>query len=98
PKHFESPHSRAAGENVLDGIIQDVAEREHPGDVRRRHYDRERLLLRSRVRLEVAIVDPTLIPLRLDRLRIVSFRRLSHCEESSRTGAHLQTAAACCAS
>src|SRR5437762_5053627 len=90
PKNFKPLHSRAARKNVLDGVVQHVAERKHAGDVWRRHHDRERFVLRSRVRLEVVIVDPTLIPLRLDGLRIVSFRKLSHCEESSEARACLQ--------
>ena len=93
PKHFEALHPRASGENVLDAVIQNVAEGEHAGDVGRRHDDRERLLLRIRVRPEVVIVDPTLIPFRLNRLRIVGLRKLSHREESSEARARLQTQA-----
>ena len=94
PKHFETLHPRASGKNVLNAVVQNVAEREHAGDVRRRHHDRERFVLRSRVRLEVVIVDPTLIPLRLNRSRIVGFGKLSHCEESSERQRGLQEARA----
>ena len=90
PKHFESLHPRAPRENVLNRVVQNMPEREHTGDVRRRHHDRERLLLRTRVRFEVVMVDPTLIPFRLDGFRIVSFRKLSHCEQSSEASARLQ--------
>src|ERR1700737_381485 len=96
PKHFESLHPRASRENVLNAVIQDVAEREDTGDVWRRHHDREWLLLRARVRFKIAIVGPTLIPFWFNRPRIVSFRRLSHCEESSEARARLQTPATFC--
>ena len=41
PKHFKSVHPRAPRQNILNRIIQNVAEGEHAGDVRRRHHDRE---------------------------------------------------------
>jgi hypothetical protein len=44
PKCLESLHPRAARENVLDRVVQNMAEREHAGDVRRRHHDRKRRL------------------------------------------------------
>jgi len=91
PKDLEALHARAARENVLDAVIQDVAEGERAGDVRRRHHDGERLLLRIRVRFEVVVVDPTLIPFRLNRPRIVSFGELGHFRiQSSRSRACLQ--------
>ena len=39
PKHFLALHARAAGEDVLDGIVQDVAEGQDAGDIRRRDDD-----------------------------------------------------------
>ena len=41
PKHFESLHPRAPGENVLDRIVQNVTKRQDAGDVRWRHDNRE---------------------------------------------------------
>ena len=38
PKDFKALHARATTENVLNGVIQNVAEREHARDVRRRHH------------------------------------------------------------
>ena len=38
PKDFKALHSRATTENVLNGVVQNVAKREHAGDVRRRHH------------------------------------------------------------
>src|SRR5437763_6638021 len=55
PKHFESLHSRAACKNVLDRVVQNMSEREHAGDVRRRHHDRKRWLRRLRICYEIAI-------------------------------------------
>ncbi len=83
PKNFESPHPCAACEDVLDGVVQNMAEREDAGDVRRRHHDRKRRLRRLRIRHEIAILQPALIPLRFNGIRIVSFRKFSHRDQSS---------------
>src|SRR5947209_15117373 len=64
PKDFESLHSGAPRENILNAVIQDVAEGEDAGDVWWRHHDGERFLLRIRVRLKIMMIDPTLIPFR----------------------------------
>jgi hypothetical protein len=90
PKHFKALHPRAPRENILNRVVQDVPECQNAGDIRRRHHDRERLFLRTRVRFKIAIVDPTLIPLWLDGSRIVGFRKLNHRGESSEAGARLQ--------
>ena len=39
PKHLEALHARPTTENVLDRVVQNVAERKHAGDVWRRHHD-----------------------------------------------------------
>src|SRR5215470_3540855 len=90
PKNFKPLHTSAPCENVLNGVVEDVAEREHAGDIWRRHYDRERRLRRLRIRNEIAIFHPTLIPLRFNRLWIVSLREFSHRDQSSKAGAGLQ--------
>ena len=53
PEHFLAVHARPAGEDVLDGVVEDVAQREHAGDVRRRDDDgiRRRWPTRARDRL-----------------------------------------------
>ena len=83
PKDFEPLHPRAACENVLDRVIQNMAEREHARDVRRRHHDRKRWLRRLRIRDEITIRQPALIPLRFNGIRVVSFGQFSHRDQSS---------------
>ena len=41
PQHFKSPHPGPPGENILDRVIQHVAEGQNARDIRRRHHDRE---------------------------------------------------------
>ena len=91
PKDFEPLHPRAASENVLDRVVQNMAEREHARDVRRRHHDRKRWLRRLRICHEIAILQPALIPFRFNRFRIVPLGKFSHRDQSSESGARLQT-------
>src|SRR5262245_8110889 len=60
-----------------------MPECEHARDVRRRHHDRKRWLRRLRICYEIAILQPVLIPLRFNRIRIVSLGKLSHRDQSS---------------
>ena len=92
PKDFESLHPRAACENVLNRVVQNMAEREHARDVRRRHHDRKRWLRGLRICYEIAILQPALIPLRFNRVRIVPLGKFSHRDQSSESGARLQIA------
>src|SRR2546430_2509369 len=92
PKDFKPLHPRAACENVLDRVVQNMAEREHARDVRWRHHDRKRWLRRLRVCYEIAILQPALIPLRFNRIRIVPLGKFSHRDQSSESGARLQIA------
>ena len=39
PERFAAQHAGASGEDVLDGVVEHVAEREHTGDVGRRDDD-----------------------------------------------------------
>src|SRR6516165_5025418 len=55
PKDFESLHSCAASENILNRVVQNMAEREHAGNVWRRHHDRKRWLFGLRICYEIAI-------------------------------------------
>ena len=71
-------HTRAARENILDRIIQDVAQSEHPGDIWRRHHDRERRLGRMRVRMEIAMFEPTRVPFLFDARRVVILWKFRH--------------------
>src|SRR5258705_12569018 len=74
-----------------------MAEREHPRDVRRRHHDRKRWLRGLRICYEIAILQPALVPLRFNRLRIVPLGKFSHRDQSSESGARLQMTKAWCA-
>ena len=39
PKNFKPLHSRASCKDVLDGVVEHVAERQDAGNVWRRHHD-----------------------------------------------------------
>src|SRR6478609_4627100 len=69
-----------------------MAEREHAGDVRWRHHDRKRWLRGVRICYEIAILQPPLIPLRFNRLRIVPLGKFSHRNQSSESAERLQIA------
>ena len=73
PQNFLAVHARLAGEDVLDRVVEHMAEREHAGDVRRRDDDGICGLRRFRIRDEKFSVEPELIPFVLDRLRLVCF-------------------------
>src|SRR5947207_11012792 len=90
PKNFKALHSRATRKDVLDGVVEYVAERKHACDVWWRHHDREGRLRRVRICDEIAILHPALIPFRLNRLWIVSLREFCHRDQSSKAGAGLQ--------
>src|SRR4030095_9049143 len=90
PKDFEPLHPRAACENVLNRVVQNMAKRKHARDVRRRHHDRKCWLRGLRICYEIAILQPTLIPLRFNRIRIVPLGKFSHRDQSSESGARLQ--------
>src|SRR6059058_1955987 len=94
PKDFEPLHPRPACENVLDRVVQNMAEREHARDVPWRHQDRKCWLRRVWIRYEIAVLKPALIPLRFNRVRIVSLGKSSHRDQSSESGARLQISGA----
>ena len=73
PEHFLAVHARLAGEDVLDGVVEDVTHRKHAGDVRRGNDDGIRGLGRLRIGGETILFQPEVIPLVLDGLRFVSF-------------------------
>src|SRR5947199_9355298 len=66
PKDFEPLHPRAACENVLDRVVQNMAEREHAREVRRGHHDRKRWLRGLRICYDIAILQPSSMPPRLN--------------------------------
>ena len=76
PEDLLAAHARLAGEDVLDGVVEDVAHGEHAGDVGRRDDHRVgRAPFRDASGLgeKELPVDPVLIPLRLHGLRVVGF-------------------------
>src|SRR5438132_12600637 len=90
PKNFKPLESRSSREKILDRVVEHVAERKHASNVWRGHHDREWRLRRIRIRNEIAIFHPPLIPFRFNRLWIVSLRKLCHGDQSSKAGGCLQ--------
>ena len=69
PEHFLAEHAGATGENVLDGVVQHMAEREDARDVRRRDDDgvsRALLAHASGIGFKAFVVEPALIPAGFD--------------------------------
>ena len=72
PEGFEALHSLPADENVLQSIIKGMAHMQLPGNVWRRHDDRERLFVRVYFRTEISSVEPLLIQPVLQAFRVIS--------------------------
>src|SRR3954462_14581360 len=83
-------HPRASREDILDGVVQDVPEREDASDIGRRDNDRERGLCRMRIGMEVATLEPALIPLWFNGGGIVGFCQFGHGEQSSKEARRMQ--------
>jgi len=77
PQGVLAVHSRAADEDVLERIVERVADVEAAGDVGRRHDDGERFAIVAR-RAEQAAILPMRIPARLDRAGVESLGKLAH--------------------
>ena len=84
PEHFVAQHSRAARQNILDRVVQDVPKSQNSGDIRRRDHDRIRGLGRIRVRPETSGFLPARVPLWFDSARIVGLWQLGHGERMMR--------------
>ena len=81
PEDFLAVHARLAAEDVLDGGVEDVAHVEHAGDVWRRNDNgmgRTFVADARRVSDKTLLVEPELVPLRLDGLWLVRFRNFAH--------------------
>ena len=79
PEHFLPEHAGTAGEDVLDGVVQHMAEREDARDVRRRDDDgisRALLAHTSGIGFKAFVIQPALIPAGFDvgwRVGLVEF-------------------------
>src|SRR5207302_789730 len=80
--------------NVLYSRNVSLAERKHASNVWRGHHDREWRLRRIRIRNEIAIFHPPLIPFRFNRLWMLSLRKLCHGDQTSKAGGCLQIGSA----
>ena len=78
PEHFVAEHAGAAREDVLDRIVEHVAEREHAGDVRRRDDDRVGGFFRGGIGREALLGEPAGVPLFFDGLGFVRFGDFGH--------------------
>ena len=81
PQDFLAVHARLAGEDVLDGVVQDVAEGQYAGDVGRRDDDGiggTRSGDAGGVCREATLLHPEVIPLRFDGLWLVGLGDLGH--------------------
>ena len=98
PEDFLSEHPRAAREDVLDGVVQHMAEGQHAGDIRRRDDDRvggplcgDALGIGS----EAFVLQPEIIPLCLDSGRRIGGSDLGH-RGAEHAGAPGSLATPCC--
>ena len=81
PEHFLSQHACASGEDVLDGIVEDVPEGQHPGDVRRWDDNGVGRALRGDafgVGGKAALLQPAGIPRFFNGLGFVGLWELGH--------------------
>ena len=78
PEHFAAVHPRLAGENVLNGVVEHVAERQLAGDVRRRHDDGIGRLRRLRIGDKNAALLPLLVEAVFDLLGDVGGGEFGH--------------------
>ena len=81
PEDFFPEHAGAAGEDVLDGVVQHMAEREDAGDVWRGDDDgvgRAGLAHTSGVGFKAFVVQPALIPAGFDFRRRVGLVEFGH--------------------
>ena len=78
PEDFVAGLAGVAGEDVLECVVEHMAERENAGDIRRRDDDRVGGLRRGGVGGEVAVLDPPGIPLFFDGLGLVGLGQFRH--------------------
>ena len=75
PDRVEPAHAMLADENILQRVVDRMAQMQRPGDIRRRNDDAIRLPRRLRVGRKASLLDPDPAGLCLDRDRDHSFWR-----------------------
>jgi hypothetical protein len=73
PESLIALHPLISGKSVLESMVQCMTHMKLSCDVRRRHNDGERLLVRIDLRSEAALLFPGLIDTILEILGIISF-------------------------
>src|SRR2546427_11123360 len=67
PKNFKPLHSPPSRKNVLDRVVEHVAERKHASNVWRGHHDRASRLPRNRIRNGIGPLHPPLRTVKVTR-------------------------------
>ena len=78
PQHFAPLHAGQAGQDVLDGVVEDVPQGEHAGDVGGRNDNGVGRLARQRIGDKALPVEPELAPFLLNGLGFVGFGNFGH--------------------
>jgi len=92
PESLVPLHAAGPDEDVLDGVVEDMADGQSPGYVRRRDDDDVRLPVARGTGGEETVLLPVLVPARLEAAGIVDLGHFSHgnlpraCARPSRRG------------
>ena len=78
PQDFVTLHASAPRQDVLNRGVEDMPQGQDARDVRRRNDDGESGLGRTRIRLKIVALEPSLVPFRFNRAGIVCLRELGH--------------------
>ena len=78
PEDFVAFHARQPRQDVLNGVVEHVPQRQHAGDVGRRNDNRIGRLGRMRIGHETLPLQPILVPFLLNGLRFVRFWNFGH--------------------
>ncbi len=62
PEAVVSLHASPPDQHILERVVQRVPQMEGPGDVGRRDHDAVRRPVAGRIRMEVSVLDPELVP------------------------------------
>ena len=83
PENFVPEHASASSQNILNGVVEHVPQSQDAGDIRWRNDDGKSGLLRLRIRMEIATIQPELIPLWFNRDWVVGLGKFGHGREPS---------------